>query len=780
MKKTIETWLNRYPSLLPILFGIVLICLRFFPFFFGNTVLFGDNFSLMVPGKLFTAQWLAQGILPLWNPMLFAGIPWIGDVNQSILYPSTLFFLIFSPAVSLNITILIHQILTFIGMYLLAGKFVKHRWLMLTAAILWTFSPQVASTFNNISTSQSISWMPWVILAGLSIGKGWNYKLFFAGIVMMQFAGGYPQHVLYSILTAVVLSGWMSRSAFTTKKGVLHWFANWVTAALMVIGMTAIFWLPFLETLRDSTRSIQTEDQAASGSLRFVELIKIAFPYLFDNPMAGMKWGPSWNLQPNVVLYFSWIGLLVVGAWVFSPRSKKTADDWFFLAASGFFLFLSMGENLPFYSLTRHLPVLQNMRAVSTILVIPTLLISLWIVILVERLSFAKNRVLLLAKMFLLAAVLIAIFYILQLNWFTGGWRQLDEILSNRLSTSAFHTVARDQVITASFLKFFAIVLSLSSALLWTYAKKKYVLVVILLAAEMTIMTQGHYRYGSNSVYTVSPDEQTVESLLASADLTNYRVLTRNYNAPYSDFGAYYEAMIVRPPFSDSYIDQAELNSYTHLRRMRDGATPDWNEVMSIPIINGYTTLLPLSMHADFIDGGDSEASINDLPPIKTTDSALQKWSTRYYVVDTWFPTYDEVFPEKIVAENAPWVVYELPDVLSRFRYEDNSPIRYSNFSENPNHISFSFINESNNKSILIADRYDSNWQAKVNGVEVPITNFESLRKIAIPAGVILLEMNYVPQSFYRGVTITLITVCLVIAILTGKRLMSKRRSPSS
>lgn len=52
------------PWFLILLAIIGLVSFRFFPFFFGQSLFFGDNFFLMVPGKLFTAQWLKEGVLP--------------------------------------------------------------------------------------------------------------------------------------------------------------------------------------------------------------------------------------------------------------------------------------------------------------------------------------------------------------------------------------------------------------------------------------------------------------------------------------------------------------------------------------------------------------------------------------------------------------------------------------------------------------------------------------------------------------------------------------------
>ena len=761
----------------PFFLGIFLILLRFAPVFFGQTILFGDNYSLMVPGKLFSAQWLAQGILPLWNPLLFAGIPWIGDVNQSILYPSTPLFLVFSPAVALNVTIISHQILTFVGMYFLAKQFVKQQWLMATAAILWTFSPQVTGSINNIATLQSISWFPWIIYVGLFATKKWSIAVFFPLVVLMQFAGGYPQHVLYSILSAVVLSAWMNRSELRTKSGLLSWVFKWSVQAVLVIGLTALLWMPFLETIKGSTRAIQSAAQAASGSLLPVELVKVVFPYIFDNPLAGMKWGPSWNKPPNVSLYFTWSGLLVAFGWLVSRKSEKQTQDWFLLSVSLLAIIFAMGENLPFFSLISQIPVLKDMRGVSTILMIPSLLIALWLAIQADRLKPSVEILQKITRIFLFLALSTAALYALQFFWFIAGWNQLDALLAHKISSSAFHTVERDQVIFASIIAFFSFVSLITSGIVFAFARKKYSVVLVLVAIEMMAMTQGHFRYGPNSTYSVGEPYQTVQAVLRGTDLENYRVLTRNYNAPYSDFGAYYDALTVRQPFSDSYIDEQELRSYGHLRRMRDGATPDWNVVFEIPIINGYTTLLPLSMHQEFVASEKADASINDLPVILTTDPALQKWSNRYYVVDRWFPTYGEVFPEKILASNDQWIVYELPNVLSRFRFDTDEPLQMETFAQNPNTITFGAVRSATQSAVIIADRFDKNWQVSVNGAPVSLENWQGMRRFSVPEGKFEVMMQYQPKSFYDGIAISTGTLMAIGLLFWGSKKLNRKTS---
>jgi hypothetical protein len=170
------------------IFGLAF--LRLWPIFIGKTLYFGDNYSLMVPGKVFTANWIRQGLLPLWNPNILSGISWIGEINQSILYPFTLLFVVFEPAIALNLTFFFHLLLTMLGMYVLSFVVTKNKMAALLAAILWGFSTQITGSLNNLSTIQSLSWLPWVVWSGLFVTKHPRFRVVFGVLILLQFLFG--------------------------------------------------------------------------------------------------------------------------------------------------------------------------------------------------------------------------------------------------------------------------------------------------------------------------------------------------------------------------------------------------------------------------------------------------------------------------------------------------------------------------------------------------------------------------------------------------------------
>ncbi|MBU0576771.1 DUF3367 domain-containing protein, partial [Patescibacteria group bacterium] len=374
---------------------LLLLTIRFFPFFFNKSPIYGDNFSLMVPGKLFTAFWVKQGIFPFWNPTILAGVPWLSDVNQSLFYPSTFLFLLFSPGWALNIDLIIHFCITFIGTYVLAKKLgIKHLG-ALAASIIWTLSPQFAGAINNLSIMQSLAWVPWVVLAGINLNNKLKAWLIFSLIVTIQFLGGYPQHIIFTIGLGVIFSLISFISAdFRQHKKLFEswreWLLAWFITGLITLGMTSFIWLPFLENLTNSTRMIQSSQQLVSGSLHPIEIIKLVFPYFFEKPTAGYRFGINWNGFPNLGVYVSWLGLLL--PFLILMVKKLKPRDKFYFGVIIVSLLLSLGGHLPgFVFLQKLLPLGSAMRGPSIILFVTSLVFALWIGDLITRIKNNSN-----------------------------------------------------------------------------------------------------------------------------------------------------------------------------------------------------------------------------------------------------------------------------------------------------------------------------------------------------------------------------------------------------
>jgi hypothetical protein len=739
---------------------LLIATLRLWPFLCGQTLAMFDNYSLMVPMKLFQASWIKQGIIPLWNPLLFSGISLIGDINQSLFYPSTLLFVLLKPVWAINLTLLIHLALTGLGMFYLAKTLVRKNSIALLAGILWLLSSQVTNSLNNLSLLQSLTWTPWIMWLGLLLPKQTKADWWLPILIFLQMMGGYPQHVLYAVLGAVFLSLF---DVGEKKIGWKKWLKIWFKIGIISLALSAMVWLPFIKTFINSTRVVQTATQSVSGSLHPIELVKIIAPTFFDNLQLGLRWGPKWNETPYLAWYVGWLGLLVPVSVLISK--KRSRLDLWLMSGVLFTLWFALGESaLGFGLLQKLVPVLKISRIPTTILGVGTILIILWLVSSLSRFRISQKFFKLLifngmiVLLFALGGLILSKFYPQTL------WQLLNSSTNSFFIESVFHTLERDALIIQSIAQSLIISLILFVLALWMWYQKNWAGLIIFLTLDVFIQTQNLLLFAPATVYPTTAEANSQEILPEFYLTSQERILTRNFNQPYTGFAAYWDAVSVRPPFSDSYLNQSD---FTHLERFRQGLTPDWNQFKNIPVVNGYSTLLP----QDYVRNWTGESSINQLPTLAIDNPLLSTWAVKYYLVDTWFESKEDLSNYSLVAEYKDWQLYELPS-LPRFRFIDGKAVKFLEFKENPNFISFSFENPDSYQQLVIADRYDSDWQAEINDQKTELRNYQGMRILNIEPGKNEIKLSYRPSWFYLGLIISGLTM-----IGGGWWLLVKRKS---
>lgn len=758
----LKSWLsNSWGWGISLLFVVSVVA--FWPMFLGQTLALGDNFSLMVPGKLFTVQWLQQGILPLWNPYLFAGISWIGDINQSIFYPTTVLFAVLPATIALNITVFFHVIFAGLGTFLLVFNLTKHKGSAAIAAMLFAFSTQMVGTINNISTVQSLAFLPWIVWAALP-SKAISTRFFLSvTFISLQVLAGYPQHLIYSLVFAAVLSLVEMRSGLFSRKVLTQWLLFWVTVGVASLAVTTVVWLPFLDVLSKSTREIQQGDQASVGSLHPLELIKMIIPSIFEYPRGGMKWGLSWNKTPNVSLFMTWFVLvaLIILAW--SRQIKIKTRHLALIALFSLGILLALGKYVPGYEVISQLPILGAMRGPSIALMLSTLAGSVLIGEIFSQENLVHRNPLLkrVIKFLLYSGVLGVALLISHFLFFTHIWYAVDGWLGNALSESTFHTLERDFIIVTVIGMSLTVNALATAVSLWLWRHQLWTTLVLVVGLTMVINLQGHYLFTEVESY----DQQFIsnQGKFFVMYSPSSRTLIRNYNAPYSGFDAIWEAAVVREPFSDSYIStnsSTELNS--HLSALRFGLTPDWNQVAQVPTITGFTTLLPQDVHERF--GSPDKPSLNNLPEIEVGNPLLKDWSLRWYLVDRFYPRYEGEPNYPVVAQNERWTLYELP-FTSRFRFENQEAAPYWDYQENPNRFEITVNNKEDQQWFILADRYDQAWQAWVNGAAVPVQNWQGMRAVPIGPDENTILMKYQPWQWRVGLQVSLVSLAAYLLV---------------
>ncbi len=260
---------KRLQQALPAFLLPLLTLLFFYKLAFTNLILArGDIFLYFYPYWQMASEALRAGDMPLWNPDLFMGAPFIANSQIGFFYPPNwLAWWQFSPPNAAKVTIIAHLIVASAGAYAAARKALGHSQLAgLLAAILFGLGGYLTAQVEHLNQLQALAWLPWHLWA-LHVGDGRRRVLAIAALFAIQLLAGHTQSVFISGVGAGVWGlalmaaddriSWrkvqLNRERSLTKIGmpliVLALGAIWAG------GLAAIQLLPTIELAGQSSRA---------------------------------------------------------------------------------------------------------------------------------------------------------------------------------------------------------------------------------------------------------------------------------------------------------------------------------------------------------------------------------------------------------------------------------------------------------------------------------------------------------------------------------------------
>jgi uncharacterized membrane protein YfhO len=303
-----------------------------------------DTPNQFFPKLWYTANVWRAGLIPFWNPFLFNGFPSFADPQSQTFYPFT-FVMAFFTGVSakvLYLQLVSHYILAGIFMYLFTGYYVKDVGGRVIASLIYMFNGFMINHFEHLTMIDSVVWLPLILFF---LEKGWRCRnvLFFAPaglcIAFLIFAG-HPQSMLY-IFSVVGLFALFR--CFINNKGRLFSFfplSVFISAAVFGILLAAVQMLPTVEFSALSNRSggLQYQLASAGGQLSFQQFLTFFFPDYF-----GGVHGPYVG-SGDIAHSSIYCGVIFLTLVPFS-FIKRRVEAFFFAAAALVALIFSMGEH---------------------------------------------------------------------------------------------------------------------------------------------------------------------------------------------------------------------------------------------------------------------------------------------------------------------------------------------------------------------------------------------------------------------------------------------------
>jgi uncharacterized membrane protein YfhO len=326
-----------------------------------------DTWLQFFSWKHFGYEAIARGELPLWNPYIFSGTPYIAGIQSAIFYPLHIIYLLFPTAFAINLSIALHCWLASVFTYFYARYLGIGHTGSTVAAITFVYSaPYFLHIYaGHLSHLATMVWLPLLFLvveAWLRTRKSIHALL--GGIVLsVQVLAGHPQYLFYSTVTVclyVVMHLAIDYRQQSAKRllALLAGFAVlFATGALL----SAVQLLPTIELTRHSVREGLTYEWVSIFSLPPEMLVTLLIPDFFGDMMQVSYWGKNYLWEMSV-----YIGIIPLAMVVVALLHARSRQVWIFGVVAIASCLLALGKHTPLLRLLyTYVPGFNMFRGLS-------------------------------------------------------------------------------------------------------------------------------------------------------------------------------------------------------------------------------------------------------------------------------------------------------------------------------------------------------------------------------------------------------------------------------
>jgi hypothetical protein len=356
---------------------IVLAGLAFFaPVLAGRGFLCWDMLYQYYPYSYFLFSALRKLSLPFWNPYVFSGMPFLGDVQSQVFYPlNWLLALVSSPAQAnvywlLEFKVILHVVMAGVFTYLLGRELKLSRAAAVGSALVFMLSGFMITHVMHMTLVMTLAWFPLLALLLLRLLRTRTLRdaLWLALALGAANLASHPQITLQMLYALALL-------------GVLYVAFNWpgerqwlftrhlpllLAALVLGFGLSLVSLLPAWEHSRLTLREAVSFADSADGSLPWSFPLLLLVPKFFGS-IAGNAtetvryWGSASRFHYwETSAYFGILPLVMAVFGLFFSRARTRL--WF-LVLGLLALLAALGRNGPFYWLMfKFLPGFDRFR----------------------------------------------------------------------------------------------------------------------------------------------------------------------------------------------------------------------------------------------------------------------------------------------------------------------------------------------------------------------------------------------------------------------------------
>lgn len=373
------------------------LLLFFFLYLIVMTVVYRNilsNDSLIVSGdgigyyisKHFLKESLALGQLPLWNPYVSIGTPFIADAQTTFFSPMNLIYAMIDSTLGYNLFYIIN--LTFGGffMYLYLDILYNNKFVAILAGFIFSFSAMLGGRrIEHPTIVSTIIFYPLILyfLERFKEVKSDKYLVFSSIAMAVQFMSGFTQIVLYFDLVLFLYFLIICVELKLPTKQIFLKSIKWIILYLLICFVQII---PMIQLMIQSGRGKVPYEFFSVLSYDLRILLFMFFPYAFTD--IYVPFGEYASTGIDIELY---LGIICITYAIYAMvhRFNDKRVKFYIVIMIGVFLF-GMAPNIPYLGRIIYLiPIVGSFRGCARII---NILLFFTIVLFVDTLNSLKEK----------------------------------------------------------------------------------------------------------------------------------------------------------------------------------------------------------------------------------------------------------------------------------------------------------------------------------------------------------------------------------------------------
>jgi len=250
-----------------------------------------DVVSQIIPWKLFNAEELKAGRIPIWNPYNLGGTPQLGNWQSGVFYPTTLLFLVLPDMIAWSFHILFQPLLAGLFMILFLRQLKIYSIGSLFGGVIFAYGGFMTSWFEWGTLGHAILWLP-LALYGIQRKKEEGIRN--KGLILTIFAltmsllAGHPQTYIYVMI--VTIGYYIYINLKQTTKLQVFFVSCFLFLIPLLLSAPQVF--PSIQVYMESAKNlIDGSGWAKSFLIKPENLLTMFSPDFFGNPVTRNNWG---------------------------------------------------------------------------------------------------------------------------------------------------------------------------------------------------------------------------------------------------------------------------------------------------------------------------------------------------------------------------------------------------------------------------------------------------------------------------------------------------------